>query len=146
MRNLREEIEDAFDRWMPTRRGKSNGADPFGWMPALWNDGGPAVEVEEEETEIRVRAELPGLGKDDFKVEVMGNRLTIRGEKRAEREEKKGGYHYSELEYGAFARTIDLPGEVEPAKTEAKYKDGVLEVRLPKTEKARANRVKVEVA
>lgn len=111
-------------------------------MPTM--PGLPAVEMEEDDTEVRVRAELPGLEKDDFKVELTGDRLTIRGEKKNTREEKSGNIHHSEVSYGAFSRSLTLPAEVDPGKVEANYKNGVLAIRLPKTEHARAKPIEIK--
>lgn len=140
---LRNEIEHAFDRWLPARQG--NGHDLFAQE---WPFGGatPTLDMDEDENEIRVRAELPGVEKDDFKVEVVGNRLTIRGEKKTSKEEKKKDYFYTECSYGSFARTVTLPCEVNADKVDAKLKNGVLDLRLPKVESSKAKRVQVKVS
>jgi len=109
-------------------------------------DGMPTVDMEEDDSEIRVTAEMPGLEKEDFKVEVLGDRLIIRGEKKAEREKREAGYFYSERSYGSFSRSLQLPAEVEVEKAKAEYKNGVLKLRLPKSETAKAKQIKVSLS
>lgn len=106
----------------------------------------PSIDVAETESEVRVTAELPGLEEKDFELTLEGDRLTIRGEKRAEREDRRRGWQ--ECSYGSFERTLVLPCEVEAEKASAEYEQGVLRVRLPKTETARerARRIPVEAS
>jgi len=105
----------------------------------------PAIEVYEEKDDVVVKAEVPGMKKEDLEINLSDNRLTIKGEKKEEEEVKKKGYYYTERSYGSFLRTIDLPREVQTEKAKANFKDGVLEVRLPKTEEAKRKEVKVKV-
>jgi len=105
----------------------------------------PAIEIFEERDEVVVKAEIPGLKKDDLDVNISDHYLTIKGEKKQEEEVKKKGYYYSERSYGSFLRTIDLPKEVQTEKARASFKDGVLEVRLPKTEEAKRKEQKIKV-
>ena len=93
-----------------------------------------------------VRAELPGLRSEDFTVETTADRLTIRGEKSVESEEQGRGFHRVERRYGAFVRSVALPCEVDRDRAEASYRNGVLRVTLPKTEAAKASRIKINVA
>lgn len=94
---------------------------------------------------LLVTAELPGFDRDDFTVEVTGERLVIRGEKKQTSTRNGQGYTYTERRYGAFARAMRLPCEVETDKAQATYKNGILRLTLPKTARARASRVKVRV-
>jgi HSP20 family protein len=103
------------------------------------------IDLEETEDEVIVQAELPGLNKDDFTVEVSGNRLVLRGEKRHETEEQRQGYYYAEHSYGTFARVIALPCEVDAGKAVATYRNGLLRITLPKTAQAKAKRLSVHV-
>lgn len=144
--HLREEVNSMFDRWMPRRRIGSDGDTWDFWSPSTISQFEPAMDLEETDKEIRVVAELPGLEKDDFSVEVTGNRLVIRGERKSEREEKGRDYFFSERNLGAFSRSIELPCEVDFNKADAQYKNGVLKIRLPKTEAAQAKRITVHVA
>lgn len=135
-------VAGALDRWLPERL-REGGEESD--LLSMFAQGGPAVDVVEEDDEVRVTADLPGVDKDDFQVEVVGNRVILRGEKKSTREEKKGGYSYSERSYGSFSRTIPLPAEVNPDQAEATFKNGELTIRLPKTEEAKARRVQVHV-
>ena len=105
----------------------------------------PAVDLYEEKDEIVVKAELPGMSKDDIQVNVTDNVLTIRGEKRQDEEKKAKDYYRSERVYGAFLRSLALPTEVNPEKVQATFKNGVLEVRLPKSEAAKKKEIKINV-
>ncbi|HET6466571.1 MAG TPA: Hsp20/alpha crystallin family protein [Nitrospiria bacterium] len=105
----------------------------------------PAIEVYEEKDDVVVKAEIPGMKKENLDINISGTLLTIKGEKKQEEEVKKKGYYYSERSYGSFMRTIELPKEVQVDKAYANFKDGVLEVRLPKTEEAKRKEVKVKV-
>jgi len=96
---------------------------------ALW---APAIEVFERGNDLVVRADLPGLSKDDVNVEVENGVLTISGERRAEQEENREGFYRSERIYGAFSRSIALPEGVNEDQVKATFKDGVLEVTIPK--------------
>jgi HSP20 family protein len=106
---------------------------------------GPGLDVAETDDKVVVTAELPGLDQEDIAVDVSGDRLVIRGEKKAAMEKKGREYYYAEQSYGAFARTVVLPCEVDADKALAKYKNGVLRLSLPKTEQARTRRVQVKV-
>jgi HSP20 family protein len=108
--------------------------------------GTPALDIEENDDEIIVTADLPGLERDDYTVEVSGTRLIIHGEKKHASERRGDGYYYAERSYGAFTRTLPLPCGVEAEKAVARYKNGVLRVTLPKTAQARATRVHVKVS
>jgi HSP20 family protein len=103
------------------------------------------MDIEETDTEIIVTAELPGLDKDDFTVDISGNRLRIRGEKKRSSEKQEHGYYYAERSYGAFARTVPLPCDIDADRATATSKNGTLRITLPKTEQAKANRIKVQV-
>ena len=122
---------------------------PF-WPERWWPAAGmeittPAVDLYEEKDDIVVKAELPGMEKDNIEVNLSGNRLTIKGEKKQEEEVKKEGYYRSERSYGSFVRTLELPREVQTDKVKAAFKNGILEIRLPKTEEAKKKETKVKV-
>jgi len=97
----------------------------------------PYLDVIEDKDTLLVKAEVPGLSKDDLEVIVAGSTLTIRGEKKKEEKLEHGDYLYSERLFGNFRRSIELPTEVKTDKVEASFKNGVLEVRLPKIEDAK---------
>jgi len=105
----------------------------------------PAVDVFEEKDDIVVKAELPGIEKDNIEVNLADHHLTIKGEKRKEEEVKQEHYYRSERSYGSFMRTVELPKDVHADRVKASFKNGILEVRLPKTEEAKAKEIKVKV-
>ena len=129
------------DRWLPSRALPSRGL-PSREIMRLQT---PAVDVYDEKDEVVVKADLPGIAKDEIEVSLSDSRLTIKGEKKKEVEVKEENYYRWERAYGAFARTVDLPAAVKADAVKATFKDGVLEVRLPKTEEAKQKPVKVKV-
>lgn len=117
----------------------------FGRAPAeaAWS---PAVDVYETKDDIVVKAELPGVKPEDVEVSIVGDTLTLKGERRKEAEVREEGYYRIERSYGAFQRSLTLPSVVNAEKVKATYKDGLLEIKLPKKEEAKPKTVKVEVA
>jgi HSP20 family protein len=105
----------------------------------------PAVDLYEEDDRIVVQAEMPGMSKDDIQISVTDNILTIRGEKTKEKADKGKDYYRSERVYGTFLKTLPLPAEINPDKVEAKFNNGVLEIRLPKSEAAKKKQIKINV-
>lgn len=105
----------------------------------------PAVDVIDEKDHVLVKAELPGMGKNDVEVEVTDSTLTIRGEKKHEEETKDENFYRCEREYGSVYRAIDLPAAVKPSDVTATFNNGVLEIRMPKTDEAKRKAVKVAV-
>jgi HSP20 family protein len=105
----------------------------------------PAVDVSETDDAIEVSAELPGIEEKDLEVEVTGNTLTIKGEKKEEKEEKKKSYHLVERSYGSFQRTLPIPFEVDPGKVKASFDKGVLKVTLPKPAAAKETVKKIKL-
>jgi HSP20 family protein len=103
------------------------------------------VDIEENNESILVRAEIPGMTKDDIKVSVQGNMLTIMGERKQESETKNKTYHRVERSYGKFSRMITLPTDVEADKVKANYKDGILSITLPKPEAVKPKHIDVEI-
>ena len=104
----------------------------------------PAVDVKEDENNFYVIAELPGISKEDMHVEVENNRLSIRGERKFEKQEEKENFHFVERSYGSFFRSFTLPRNVNPDAIEAEYKDGVLSLTLPKREEVKPRSVEVK--
>lgn len=107
----------------------------------------PSIEVKENADHFTLHADLPGLRKEDFTLSVEGNNLTVKGERKQEKEtnEPKKGYYYSERTYGSFLRSFEFPTEIQADKVKANYKDGVLEIVLPKSENAKPKQITVEV-
>lgn len=105
----------------------------------------PIVDVEETEQEFLISAEIPGIKKDDIKITFENNYLTISGEKKAKKEVKEENYHHSERSYGKFSRTIAIPSGVMLDKIEAEYDQGVLNIKIPKSEEAKPKQIEVKV-
>ena len=106
----------------------------------------PAIDVAVEKDNVIVSADLPGLTRDDVSVTLQDNYLTIKGEKKQETEKKETNYFLSERVHGSFTRVIELPVAVDAAKIDARFKDGVLQVMLPKTEEAKPKQIEVRVS
>ena len=113
---------------------------------AFFTDWAPAVDVQESEKEYLIKADLPEMKKEDVKIELRDGMLTIEGERKREKEEKDKTFHKVEREYGKFIRRFVLPTEIDPAKVAAEFKEGVLNVHLPKTAVAAPKAIEVKVA
>ena len=133
---LQERMNRLFDEVLPKAR------EEEGLARGVWS---PAVDIYETEDSIVLKAELPGISKDDVTVEVKDNVLVLKGEKRFEKDVKEENYHRMERAYGAFQRSFTLPNIVDKNRIKARYKDGILEVILPKAEEAKPKHIKVEV-
>ncbi len=105
----------------------------------------PQIDVRETDNDLKVSAELPGLTDKDIEVLISGDSLTIKGEKKEEKEDKKENYRRMERRYGSFRRVVQLPGEVKADNAQATFKNGVLEITIPKTEAAQKDKKKVEI-
>ncbi|HSD61745.1 MAG TPA: Hsp20/alpha crystallin family protein [Burkholderiales bacterium] len=123
---------------------------PYSWERPLLAELGlthegkmPRIDVIDRDAEILVRAETPGVKKDELEVAITGNTVTIKGQTSHEEKEEKGEYYRCEISRGAFSRTVSLPAEVDAEKAAAEFNDGVLEIRLPKLEHARRRVLKV---
>ncbi|HNA25251.1 MAG TPA: Hsp20/alpha crystallin family protein [Nitrospira sp.] len=106
----------------------------------------PLVDITEDEKEYLIKAELPEVKREDVKLTVQDNVLAISGERRYEKEEKNKKYHRVERAYGNFLRSFTLPEDADGSKVSAEYKDGVLKVHLPKSEKATPKSIEVKVS
>ncbi len=116
-------------------------------VPSLWAEERtivPAFDISETDDKIVVRADLPGVEVKDLDIRIVNNVLTVKGEKRQEREEKGESYHRIERRFGGFSRSITLPVEVNADEVEAYYKDGVLRLEIPKAETARPKKIEVK--
>ena len=105
----------------------------------------PKIDIKEKDKEILVSAELPGMEDKDIDVHISDDVLTIKGEKKQEKEEKNGSYYQLERYYGSFHRDIPLPSEIETDKVDAAFKHGVLKIRLPKKPEAQRKTKKIEI-
>lgn len=141
---LRQKISEAIRRWFAKFKRDGSAERELG-SPAVFKSMGYGIELDEDDDKLIARATLPGLRKNDFKVEVTEDRLVIRGGKRhSSKQEGRGFSRYAE-EYAAFARAISLPCEVDTARVKANYKNGVLAVTLPKNERAKSRRLRIQV-
>jgi HSP20 family protein len=136
MVGVRDRIDRLFDEY-------------FGRFPAAeesfertWS---PLVDIHEEKDTIVVKAELPGIKKEDISIEVKNNVLTLSGERKQEKETKKENYHRIERAYGKFSRSFTLPNTITADKVKASYKDGILEITLPKTEESKPKGIPIKV-
>ena len=131
-----EEFERRFDEFF--RHPFSLMETPWRtWWPALAGEFSPRVDIYEEGGDIVVKAEMPGMRKEEIHLDVGEDFLTLSGEKKKEEKVERKDYHRHERSYGSFARTYALPADVATEKARATFKEGVLEVRLPKTEEAK---------
>ncbi len=137
---LRTEIDTLFDRFLRDPWSLLSAETLPGWI------GGPRTDLAETDDAVIVTMEVPGVDPKDVDIELSGDLLTVRGEKKAEHEQRGRDYHFVEREFGTFARTIQLPATVDPDKVEATYKNGVLTIRIAKHAEARPKRVKVRHA
>jgi len=131
--SLREEMNNLLGRFWSTA------SEPFGL--AEWS---PPLDVSETDDAVLVKVEIPGIDAKDLDISVAGDVLTIRGERKEEVHEKGRNFHRVERRYGAFTRTLTLPAVVDPDHVDAKARAGVLEIRLPKKEEAKARRVPIK--
>lgn len=111
-------------------------------VPTFWS---PAVDIYETDENIVLKAELPGIERKEVSVEVKDNTLILKGERKREKEVTEENYHRIERSYGSFMRSFTIPVSVRQEQVKAKFKDGVLEVTLPKAEVSKPKQVKVEV-
>jgi HSP20 family protein len=132
---MQREMNKMFDNFF-------RGGDEPGLLNGNWM---PAVDVAEGDNDYVVKIELPGVNKDDVKITLESNILTIRGEKKAEKETKEKNYHRIERSYGSFQRSFTLPTSVKNDKIDAEYKDGILSITLPKAEEAKPKQIEVKV-
>lgn len=106
----------------------------------------PAVDIYETNDSFVVSADLPGLNKDEIQIDLKDNTLTLKGEKKFEEKVSEDNYIRVERAYGSFVRSFTLPQNVDPEKIKAKYKEGVLEITIPKKEEAKPKQIKVELS
>ncbi len=141
-----EEMEKWFEEsWM---RPFSMMRSPLwaGLRPAEFEEFSPAVDVYEEGKDIVVKADLPGMRKDDLMIDVADNVLTLSGEKRQEEKVEKKDYYRYESSYGKFSRSFELPGGIDMEKAKAHLENGVLEIRIPKSAEAVRKSRKISIS
>jgi len=150
------EIQKAPSRMLSPFEGFDRMFDEFlgrGWMRPFRRDWlafpefeitMPKVDVIDRDEEVVVRAEVPSVKKEDIEISISGNMVTIKGETKKEEKEEKGDYYRAEISRGSFSRMVSLPADVDESKAKAALKDGVLELTLPKIEKAKRRTIKVD--
>ncbi len=137
LENIQKEINRMFDF--------SLSRSPWGDTTLLGGQWAPAVDIYDSQDNILVKAELPGLSRDEIEVSVQDNNLVIKGEKKKEQEIKEENYLKTERFFGSFFRTVPLPAEVDSGKVEARYQDGILSLTLPKKAEAKPKQIKINV-
>jgi len=131
------DVRDSFDRFIDNFFGRNLGLDLAEWQPA--------VDVYEDENNIFLRASIPGVKKENIKITLSGDTITLSGKTEDAKEVKRDNYYRKEIRTGSFTRSFTLPCPVDRAKVNATYKDGILEVTLPKAEEAKAREVQIAV-
>ena len=141
MRRMSEEMDRMFDRVLGGAAGDRGALSPGG--VAAWS---PRVEVFQKQDKFIVRAELPGISKDDVQVEIGADQLIVQGQRREEHEEEREGFYRSERSYGSFYRAVPLPEGVIAESAEASFRDGVLEITMqaPPSEVSRTRRLEIK--
>jgi HSP20 family protein len=132
--NLRRSMDRLFDEAM---------SDSEVWQPMTWD---LALDVIEKDDEYVVKASIPGVNPNDLEITYINNALTIKGEVKEESEVKESRYHLRERRYGSFARSILLPSNVAAEKIDANFENGVLTLKLPKTEEAKPKKISVKTS
>jgi HSP20 family protein len=138
MRNLasfQDEMNRMFQEFF-----RGGTGEEAGWGLRTWT---PAVDIYDTDDALVLKAELPGVSKDDVSIEIHNNTLILRGERKHEAEVKEGDYYRAERAYGTFQRSFVLPTLVDQDQVQATYTDGVLELRLPKSEAAKPKRIAI---
>lgn len=134
---LQDRINRLFEDTFPTRQtGAEEEMSLMDWRPT--------VDTYEEGDNIVIKAELPGVKKEDVSIDVKNNVLTLKGERKHEDNVEDENYYRRECAYGKFQRAFTLPDSVDPDKIEASYKDGILKVTVPKTEESKAKKIEIK--
>jgi HSP20 family protein len=141
--SLHRSMNELFDHFF---RDFGGAFEQPAWSRASTALVSPSVDIAETDSEIAITADLPGLEEKDIEVSLDNDVLTIRGSRKEEREEKRKNYHLMERSYGSFQRTLHVPAGVDKDKVKASFKNGVLNVTLPKLPEAKAARRKIEIS
>jgi HSP20 family protein len=134
--NWHRDIDDLFHRFFPADDNETAVSSSNSWLPAM--------EAFQKNGEYVIRADVPGISPNDIEVSVLNDALTLRGERKREKEVNEKEYHYSETSYGRFERTLPLPKGVDPEKVKARFENGVLEVSMPLPQSATSKKVPIE--
>lgn len=138
-----DEMDRMFEGFFPRRW-----MQPFHWEMPHWPNmpeiKAPKVDIIDRDKEVVVKAELPGVAKEDIDLSMTDNSVTIKGSTSHEEKEEKGNYYRSEISRGSFSRTVALPAEVDAENAKATFNDGILELVIPKVERSHRKSVTVE--
>ncbi len=134
---LQSEVNRLFGTFFDTQAGGGGAVAPRRWVPAM--------DLVEDGDHYVLRADLPGVREDDVKIELDDNVLTVSGERKSQHDEQRDGYRRIERSYGSFSRSLTVPDGIDPERIEASFDGGVLEVRVPKPERAKPRRVAISV-
>jgi HSP20 family protein len=141
------DIEKLFDDFLERQWGRR----PFQWtwpslrgMPSLFEQRVPSVDIVEREKEVVVRAEVPGIDKDDLDVSITDRTLTIKGETRHEEKTEQDDFYRHEIRSGTFSRSVLLPADIDAGKASASFKNGVVELKLPKVKASKRQTISVK--
>lgn len=134
--DFRKDYDDIFDRFF---------SESAFEIPKLFSEESwyPTVDISEGEKDIIIKAEIPGVEQKDIEVSLDGRLLTIKGEKKLEKEESNEHYHRVESQFGSYKRTIELAADVDEAKVDARYKNGVLKINLKKAKAAATKKIEI---
>ena len=138
MTDIQGEVNRLFDSFLGRPATPANGSAVRTWAPVL--------DMRETKDDVVLSFELPGISEKDVSLSITGDLLTVRGERTFNRDSKDEGVHHVERVYGKFERSVQLPMPVQPEKVKATYRDGVLEVKLPKVEEVKPKEIKIDVA
>jgi HSP20 family protein len=137
MSDIQGEVNRLFDSFFGRPSAVATGSGPRMWMPVL--------DMHETKDDVVLNFELPGVTEKDISLSITGDLLTLRGDRTFNRDVKDDNYHHVERAYGKFERSVQLPMAVQAAKVKATYRDGVLEVRLPKAEEVKPKEIKIDI-
>jgi HSP20 family protein len=144
MERRMEQMERVFEDFFPMMPMRRGFGFPSLWGKSLWTEEWmPKADIIDRENEIVVRAELPGVDKDDLDLTVTENSVTLKGETKKEQKEEKGDFYRCETSRGSFMRTFSLPCDVDGSKSKAEFKNGILELTLPKVAKSKRHSIKI---
>ncbi len=142
-RNTIQDIQEELNRLMEETFGEFGQFEQrLSTQITSWR---PAIELFEKDGNLLLRAELPGLEKDDINIEISNNNLILSGEAKEKEEEKGQNYYKSELRYGKFLRSINLPLDINKDKIKANFKNGILTIDMPKTEEEKQKKLKIKI-
>jgi len=137
MANMQDEMNHAFASIFGPRSGYGGTEDTGSWNPD--------VDIVEDNDQVSVSVDLPGINKEDIQVQVEDNVLTIKGERKFAKDENQKNYHHMKRAYGSFYRTFSLPSTVAGDKIKANYKNGVLNIELPKIEDVKPKEIPISI-